>query len=104
MQTTRTATATEITYAVEIDGQVVSFLTITADTRVVLNIETDDDHQRQGYARHLWETANAEGEVLHQQPHHRTFEGDAFAQAVGGEDADETTDYYEHCAVCTGDI
>lgn len=104
MQTiTRTATADEITYAVEVDGQAVSFLTITADTRVVLNVETVEDYQRQGLARQLWEAANAEGEVLHQQEHHRTFEGGAFAQAVGGEDADETTDYHEHCIICTGD-
>lgn len=104
MQTiTRTATADEITYAVELDGQVVSFLTITADTRVVLNVETVEEHQGEGYARSLWEAANAEAEVLHQQDHHRTPEGDAFARAMGGETADETTDYCEHCIVCTGD-
>ena len=100
---TRTATADEITYSIKIDGQVASFLTITAEHRVVANVETVETHQRQGLARALWQAANAEATVLHQQDHHRTFEGDAYALAMGGETADETTDYCEHCIICTGD-
>lgn len=35
--------------------------------------------------------------MLHQQDRGRTFEGDAYALAMGGETADETTDYCEYC-------
>lgn len=103
MQTITSTRSDETIYQVIDDGQVVSFLTITTDTRVVLNVETIDERQGEGLARHLWDTAIADGEVLHQQEHHRTPEGDAFARAMGGETADETEDYCEHCIVCTGD-
>ena len=70
---------------------------------MVANVETVETHQRQGLARALWQAANAEATVLHQQDRHRTFEGDAYALAMGGETADETTDYCEYCNICTGD-
>ena len=78
-------------------------LAVTAEHRVVENVETASGHERRGYARMLWEHANAEAEVLHAQEHHRTAEGDAFAQAMGGESADEATDYIDVCCICTGD-
>jgi hypothetical protein len=102
-QITRTEQADTITYALVIDGETVSHLDITTGTRVVANVETATGHERRGYARQLWEAANAEAEVLHAQMHHRTAEGDAFAQAMGGETADETTDYIDVCCICTGD-
>jgi len=102
-QITRTEQADTITYALVIDGEQVSYLAVTAEHRVVENVETASGHERRGYARMLWEHANAEAEVLHAQEHHRTAEGDAFAQAMGGESADEATDYIDVCCICTGD-
>lgn len=54
-------------------------------------------------ARQLWKAEDAEAEVLHPQPHHRTPERDAFAGAVGGYDAYESVDYHERCIICTVD-
>ena len=101
---TRTAQADTITYAVEIDGATASQLVIDATTRKVVNIETSRAHQRQGYARQLWEAANAEAECYHAVEHHRTPEGDAFAHAVGGYTIDDELDYIDECIICTGEM
>lgn len=100
---TTTATADTITYTMIIDGEQVSHLDITADHRIVANVETLPAHRGRGYASQLWVAANADGECYHAIEHHRTAEGDAFAQAVGGETADDADDYCEHCCICTGD-
>jgi len=91
MQTiTRTEQGDTTVYAMVIDGEIVSHLDILTATRVVANIETFAGWERRGFARALWEAANAEADVLHAQDHHRTPEGDAFAHAGGGDTADET--------------
>ena len=98
-----TTTATEITYDYMIDGESVSTLTLDAGTRLVLNVETARDHQRNGYARALWAAANADATCYHAIEHHRTDEGDAFANAVGGETIDPADDFEPSCSICTAD-
>ena len=103
-QITRTETAETITYAAIIDGIEASFLDIDATTRKVTNVETLDAYTRQGLARSLWVAANAEAECFHAVEHHRTPEGDAFAQAVGGETIAPELDVIDVCFICCGDL
>lgn len=100
---TRNATDDTITYALVIDGETVSTLLIDATTRKVVNVETAAGHERLGYATRLWEHANDEAECYHALEHHRTAEGDAFAQRVGGYTIDEADDYIAECCICAGD-
>lgn len=99
---TRTTDTDTITYTLMIDGIDASELVITADTRKVVNIETRTAHQGEGHARTLWEHANLEAECFHALEHHRTDDGHAFAQAVGGETIDPADDYIDVCTICTG--
>ena len=71
-------------------------LYVAMDTLTVVNIETREDRRGEGLARALWETATAAMPVIHDLPAHRTPEGDAFAEAVGGESATEC-----HVTYCT---
>lgn len=104
MEITKATTAETTTYSMIIDGEQVSFLNIDAATRKVTNIETLRAHQGEGYARALWEHANAEAECFHALPHHRSQDGDAFAEAVGGETIDAEYDFIDVCCVCTGEL
>lgn len=101
---TRTEQADIITYAALVDGEQVSHLDIDAQTRMVWNVETAAGHERQGYARMLWEAASDEAECYHALDHHRTTEGDAFAHAMGGETIDEQAGYVAECCICTGEM
>lgn len=100
---TRTETAETITYAAIIDGIEASFLDIDATTRMVTNVETLTAYTRRGFARSLWAAANAEAECFHAVEHHRTPEGDAFAQAVGGETIAPELDHIDVCSICCAD-
>ena len=102
-QITRTETTETITYAAIIDGIEASFLDIDATTRKVTNVETREEFARQGLATALWVAANAEAECFHAVEHHRTPEGDAFAQAVGGETIAPELDIIDVCFICCGD-
>lgn len=97
---TRTAQADTIRYAAIIDGVEASFLDIDAETRKVTNVETMDAYLRQGLARSLWDAANEEAECFHAVEHHRTAEGDAFAQAVGGQTISAELDHIDECGIC----
>ena len=103
-QITRTETTDSIRYSMMIDGTEASFLLIDADTRKVENVETATTYARQGLASALWVAANAEGECFHAVEHHRTPEGDAFAQAVGGETIAPELDIIDVCFICCGDL
>lgn len=108
---TQTITRTEqvidgldtVTYAIIIDDAQVSFLIIDAATRKVCNVETADRFERQGLARSLWQAANAEAECFHDLEHHRTPEGDEFAQAMGGRTISDEAGHQAECWVCCGD-
>ena len=103
-QITRTEDADTITYTAIIDSTEASTLTIDAVTRMVWNVETLSDYCRQGLARQLWEAANAEAECFHALDHHRTAEGQAFAEAVGGETIDDEHGHVAGCGICDGDF
>ena len=103
-QITRTETTDSIRYSMMIDGTEASFLLIDAGTRKVENVETIATYARQGLASALWVAANAEGECFHAVEHHRTPEGDAFAQAVGGETIAPELDVIDVCFICCGDL
>lgn len=66
----------------------VAHMRVDREHRYVLLVHTDERYRRRGYARALWEQAQQDGGVLHDAPHHRTEEGDAWAVAVGGETVD----------------
>ena len=102
-QITRTETTDSIRYSMMIDGTEASFLLIDAGTRKVENVETATTYARQGLASALWVAANAEGECFHAVEHHRTPEGDAFAQAVGGETIAPELDIIDVCGICCND-
>ena len=72
-----------------IDGQVAGSLYVTLDTQEVAQIEVTPEHRRQGIATQLWEQATSEMEIFHAYEAHRTEEGQAFAEAVGGEEIEE---------------
>ncbi len=100
---TRTETAEAISYAMVIDGETVSHLDVDPGARWILHVETMPAHQGCGYARQLWDAVNAEAECFHALDHHRTAEGDAFAQAVGGETIDGQAGLVAQCCTCTAD-
>ena len=91
------------TYALIIDGEEVATLDIETDTRIVAHVETLMEHRGNGYARALWDHANTEAECFHALEHHRTAEGQCFAEAVGGETIDDETGYVAQCCICTGE-
>lgn len=79
------------------EGTEIAFLLVQADDAVhegivftagqIIQIETEDAFQREGIATQLYRIADAQipGGIIHSAPEHRTAEGDAFANAVGGE-------------------
>ena len=73
-----------------IDGQVAGSLYVTLDTTEVAQVEVIPARRREGIATALWEQATTElGEIFHAYEAHRTTEGQAFAEAVGGDEIEE---------------
>lgn len=103
-QITRTEQADTTTYTAWVDGTDAAELIIWTATREIANVETRAAYRRQGLARALWEAANAEATIYHALPHHRTDEGDAFAEAMGGETISDEDGYQAECCICTGDL
>lgn len=68
-----------------IDGEEVSGLWVDMETGEICNVETHPLHQRNGHASELYRAAAAEIAIYHAPPAHRTPEGQAFAESVGGE-------------------
>ncbi len=67
------------------DGDLIAELYVSTDRHEIMNIWVDDDHRGEGHARALYETAASQMDIFHAPTAHRTPEGDAFAEAVGGE-------------------
>ncbi|RBP66456.1 acetyltransferase (GNAT) family protein [Brevibacterium sanguinis] len=85
-------------FAVE-NGERIGELYVTIDTETISNITVNEDRRGEGIARALYEAADARlDNLLHDLPAHRTPEGDAFAQAMGGEEATEC--HIDYC-VCS---
>jgi hypothetical protein len=72
-------------------------LYVSLDRHEIMNVEVRADRRRQGLARALYVAALAQMPIYHAPAAHRTAEGDAFAEAVGG----ETLAYDCDCAACT---
>lgn len=74
-------------------------LYVSIDRHEIMNIEVRNDRRGEGLARALYKTAYAEIGIYHAPVAHRTPEGDAFAEAVGG----ETISYPCDCYGCAYD-
>lgn len=67
------------------DGTLIAELYVSTDRHEIMNIEVTETHRGQGHARALYETASKQMDVYHAPAAHRSPEGNAFAEAVGGE-------------------
>lgn len=87
---TRTETTIDgldaITWTLTIDGEQVAHLDAHV-SGLILNVEVNDDHRGEGHARRLYEAADIR--LLHVPAWGRTFEGNAFAEAMGGDVMDD---------------
>lgn len=89
---TRTETTIDgldaITWTLTIDGETIGHLDAHT-SGLILNIEIDEAHRGEGHARRLYESADIT--LLHVPAWGRTEDGDAFAEAMGGEVMDDET-------------
>lgn len=76
---------------------VVAELYVSVERNEIVNIDVRADRRRQGLARALYTAATAQMPVYHAPVAHRSYEGNAFAEAVGG----ETLTYDCDCTGCT---
>lgn len=67
------------------DDTVIAELYVSTDRHEIMNIWVHEDHRGEGHARRLYEAAAAQMDIFHAPEGHRTEEGNAFAEAVGGE-------------------
>lgn len=77
------------------DG-IIAELYVSTERHEIMNVWVREDHRGEGLARALYETAAREMDICHAPVAHRTVEGNAFAQALGG----ETAEYECHCDGC----
>lgn len=88
---TSTYTEGELTgtyYAMIDEGKEIAFL-IAHTSGLILNIEVDENRQGEGIGRALYEYADAAQGLYHIPDWGRTYEGNLFAEAVGGETMDD---------------
>jgi GNAT superfamily N-acetyltransferase len=78
------------------DDIMIAELYVSIERSEIMQIWVAENHRGQGLARGLYETAIAQMEIFHAPAAHRTPEGDAFAEAVGG----ETAEYECDCHAC----
>lgn len=85
-------------FAIE-DGERIGELYVDIDREIIMNIEVIPSRRGEGIARSLYGAANAKlANLKHAPAAACTAEGLAFAEAMGGEIADEMdelSDYYE---------
>lgn len=80
------------------DGQVIGELYVANSNHEIMNIQVAEAHRGQGIARALYETATTQMDIYHAPVAHRSIEGNAFAEAVGGPTIDP---YPCDCYGCT---
>lgn len=74
------------------DGEMIGELYVTTDTHEIAQIEVNENRRGEGIARALYETAYAQmGCIYHAYEAHRTEDGAAFADAMGGEEIEACT-------------
>lgn len=66
------------------EGSVIADLYVAQSTHEIMNITVRDAYQRQGLATTLYNAATDTMEIFHAPVAHRSIEGNAFAEAVGG--------------------
>ncbi|TDX84937.1 hypothetical protein [Amycolatopsis arida] len=81
------------------DQGVVAELYVSVERHEITNIWVREDRRREGLARALYETASAHTTLYHAPVGHRSEEGHAFAEAVGG----PSLSYPCDCAACSPD-
>ena len=74
--------------------RVIGELYVSIETGEILNIWVDEVRRGEGIARRLYETAADQVTVYHAPVAHRTPEGHAFAEAVGGPTIEYPCDCY----------
>lgn len=72
-------------WTLTVDGEEASALYVDIETGEIMNVETVAAYRRNGFAAQLYTAAAATHLVLHAPESHRTYEGNAFAHAVGGD-------------------
>jgi GNAT superfamily N-acetyltransferase len=72
-------------------------LYVSTDRHEIMNITVRPDRRNEGLARALYETASAAMDIYRAPEAHRTPEGHAFAEAVGG---DTVEPYPCDCYTC----
>ncbi|WP_166345184.1 hypothetical protein [Phytoactinopolyspora limicola] len=60
-------------------------LYVSVENHEIMNIEVREDRRGEGLARALYETATVTMDIHHAPVAHRSPEGNAFAEAVGGD-------------------
>lgn len=60
-------------------------LTVHAESGLILNVDVDEDRRGEGLARAIYEHAASVMDIYHVPAWGRTFEGNLFAEAMGGE-------------------
>lgn len=88
MQITTTADTDSIHYAMIDDGEEIGFLD-AHETGLILNVEVIEERRGEGIARALYEYADAAQGLYHVPSWGRTYEGDRFAEAMGGDVMDD---------------
>ncbi len=87
-------------WSMVIDSRTVSTLWVDIETGEICQVETDREHQGNGYASALYRQAATEIAIFHAPEAHRTYEGNRFAESVGG----ETLDCLHGCCSTTPDF
>lgn len=90
--TSSTGTADGLGYTrwtLTVDGDEAAFLDAHTATGLILNVEVEKPHRGEGYARALYEHADAQVGLYHVPAWGRTPEGNAFAEAMGGDTMDD---------------
>ncbi|HEX3778458.1 MAG TPA: hypothetical protein VHX38_02240 [Pseudonocardiaceae bacterium] len=72
-------------------------LYVSIERHEIMNVWVREDSRGEGLARRLHEAASREMDIYHAPVAHRTEEGNAFAEAVGG----DTAEYECDCYACT---
>jgi GNAT superfamily N-acetyltransferase len=88
-------------WSLTIDGATVAELWVSPETGEIEQVETNPQHQGNGYASALYRQAAREIQIFHAPEAHRTYEGNRFAQSVGGPTLDRCT--VDYCTACDTD-
>ncbi|NUU21825.1 MAG: hypothetical protein HOV68_09990 [Streptomycetaceae bacterium] len=70
------------------DNTLIAELYVSTDRHEIMNIQVREAYRGEGHARHLYDTATDQMDIYHAPVAHRSLEGNAFAEAVGGPTVD----------------